>query len=201
MTDDSDTRELSQEDMERLAEQQAMQQSVRSTNQDTGNDSGQWIDVEQVKAQIRQSLRGSYWKLIETPDGDIVRRRVDTGDEGRKLCNEKCVQEINRTIEGNVNDNIQGSFFSGKDVYFTGAKAMYAVNEKLYVNQEEFDIDGRADAAQISSIVASNLKGAIKKAKGGRLLKHEEQTREIREVRKAEEDDESRPSLRDSLPM
>lgn len=184
--------EITDDQMQDLMERQQLKESIQQQDPNpdhAGKD--QLIDVDEVKRQIRKALIGGEDKWVETDDGKVMKVHVTPENQDDRLCNEKCIQDIFRAIEGNVNTNVSGSYLEGKDVFYMGAMASHAVSKKLYINQEEYEIDGPGDASLIMSIVNSNLKAAIRKAYKGRLLKHSEQTRSIRELRRSEDGENS----------
>lgn len=189
----SKNKHISQEDVEKLAERQMVQESISGTSRKKKENKNELINVESVKKQLRKALLGVETKLVKTNDGRLVKKNIKQREEVRsKLCNEKCVNEIFSTIEAQVNKNISGSYLSKRDVFVMGWESSQAITDKLYVYQEKFDIDGPSDASQIMSIVNPNLKASIKKALNARLMKHGEQTKEIREMRKSSEGEESK---------
>lgn len=190
---------VTEEQLARYAEKHAAKQAAagQSSGRDDPQDD-QLIDVEQVKKNIEKALRGTTTKWIEPEDGVLRRIEVDP-DEDQQLCNDQAILDIKRTIEAHVNVNVSGSYFSPQDIHYTGVKAAREIRTKLYINQEQYDIDGPADASHIMDIVEANLKGALKKALHGRLLKHSEQTREIREVRRSGENEEDKRRSKNPL--
>lgn len=192
-----------QEQVQQLQEKQALKEALQEVD-DGGSDTD--IDLAQVKEQIKRSLLSLRTKQIQTDDGRVVELELLPGqqvvqdedggvsitepDQSAMLCNQDCVVMIFHTIDGHVNPNITNSYLEERDIFHMGYKASAAVATKLYVNQEDYGVDGPADANQIMSIVDSNLKASIKVAYKGRKLKHDEQTRTIREVRTGPSDAE-----------
>lgn len=172
---------------------QQMKAQAQMQPADTDNDNNlddQILDLEAVKERIRLALISKEKKVVWDPDKQKhVVYEVDNG-EGRQLCNQKAVADYMSTIEGTVNTNIAGSYLDKNDIQSMGRNCMYAIIDQTVANREEYGIDSIAQAEQIISIISANLKGAIKKAAGGRILKHGEETTEHRVVETREDDDD-----------
>lgn len=167
---------------------QAQMEPAQTQDQDSIDD--QILDLEAVKERIRLALISKEKKVAWDPNQEQhVVYEVDNGD-GRQLCNQKAVADFMSTIEGTVNTNIAGSYLDKNDIQSMGRNCMYAIIDQIVANHEEYGIDSIAQAEQIVSIISANLKGAIKKAAGGRILKHGEETTERRVVETREDDDE-----------
>jgi len=165
---------------------QAQMQPADTQDQDSIDD--QILDLEAVKERIRLALISKEKKVAwDRKKEQHVVYEVDNGN-GRQLCNEKAVADFMSTIEGTVNTNIAGSYLDKNDIQSMGRNCMYAIIDQIVANREEYGIDSIAQAEQIVSIISANLKGAIKKAAGGRILKHGEETTERRVVETREEE-------------
>jgi len=148
------------------------------------------LDLQTVKNEIREALSGYRLRKVYNDDTQTYELKKVQINE-RNLCNEQAVEDFMATIDGCVNLNIAGSYLNKKDITAMGRKAMYGIIDKIRVNHDEYNINDPATANQIISIIHANLKGAIKKAAGGRILKHGEETREVRRVETSEESDDS----------
>lgn len=201
-------RDITQDDIARLAERTAAKEAAGPSRQrDKKKDKDQLINVDEVKRQIRQAFTGEQYQWVNIPEdadspyaGKTIRVPVKDMDQDQ-LCNETCIQDIFRTLEGHLNTNVSGSYLSKQDVERMGIDACLAVAGKLYIYQDKYDINGPADAHQIISIVKSNVKAGLKKAYKGRLLKHSESTREIRTIEKSDETEQDKKGGRFPLPF
>ena len=170
-------------EQKRALQQQAAAQPVQ---QDTDTMDDKILDLQQVKNEIREALSGYRLHKVYNEDKQAYElQKVQINK--RNLCNEQAVEDFMATIDGVVNLNIAGSYLNKKDITAMGRKAMYGIIDKIRVNHDEYDIEDPATANQIISIIHANLKGAIKKAAGGRILKHGEETRETRRVETVDE--------------
>lgn len=164
-------------------QQQAAAQPVQK-NDDTMDD--KLLDLQKVKNEIREALSGyRLHKIYNEEQQEYELKKVKINE--RNLCNENAVEDFMATIDGVVNLNIAGSYLNSKDITAMGRKAMYGIIDKIRVNHDKYDIEDPATANQIISIIHANLKGAIKKAAGGRILKHGEETRATRRIETVDE--------------
>lgn len=168
--------------------QKAISQPAKKQKPKASDD--QLIKFEQIKANLKKTLSGIAYKREKNNEGEYVTRKYQVQEH--PLCNEQCVEELMATVEGVVNKNTVGSYFSKRDIENVGRNCMYAIIDKIREKHEKYDIESVADATQIVSIIDANLKSAIKKAAGGRYLKHKERSEEVRRVSVDKDDDSSR---------
>lgn len=169
------------------------QELLESMAEEQKESSDDLMNLTSFKIATMKALLGlvEYQEWNEEIDGYETKfKKV-----GERLCSKQAVMEIIATIEGIVNPNVVGSYFQPNDVSSTGKEAIYAIIDKIVEKHEEYNIDGMGDANQIISIVNSNLKGAVKKAAGGKFMKYKQEKEKVNVTKEFKEGGEEKESL------
>ncbi len=172
---------MDEESIDQANKEQAIREAISGGGQlPNDNKDDKLIDPQEVKQDLRASLMGVETELKETKSGDLV--EVERNVAERQLCNERGFSRVWATVEGVLNTNVTGGYLSKKEINRLGFSACSDLALQLWRDHDKYGIESVEDYHQIMSIVAVNLKSNLSKARGGRGLRHNEQTLQKRVV-------------------
>ena len=180
-----------QQQAQNYAKSRNIKQLAASNNNEDKSGSESLQSTSQVKQNLKSSLRGM--KLEETwneEKGDWEKEWVE--DEDRKaLINHQGLEDLWSLVEPMVSETAAGSNLTGKDVAVEGFQSMKAVIGSVLVKKDEYEIEDLEDATIIVHAINDACKNNLKKAEGGRLLKHHEESTQRRIFRAEGEKEKS----------
>lgn len=171
-------------------EAQAMAQKQKNKDQTENN----LFDVESARQRIRQGLLGYKQqskpvKNQETGDIEVVTYKWDERD--RSLCNKEAAGIFMDEANSFLNQNTITTYLPAKTIENKCKGTLQPIYKQIFKNWHIFDIDGTEDAEDIISIIRNPMIDAMNKARGGRLIKQQEQIRVEKESVTRDEGSES----------
>ena len=188
MPEQQKEQEVTKKQLQNAAYQQAINETVsgqKTRNNNNRNKNNDLVDPETIKKKLKKSLRSIEYKKVRRKDGSTQTYAIP--DEKNALVNEEGFKKIWSMVDGIINNNITGGYFSAKDIHRTAKVPMKNLVKQLTIKMDKWEVDDQEDAEEIVGIVLTNVKAAMSKARHGRALQHIETSTEKRIVEKSEE--------------
>jgi len=157
-------------------EQQAVAQKQKERSQTENN----LFDVETGRRRIKEGLHGYKHKYVRYKDeetGEVKEgfKKIQTRETS--LCNEKAAQILMDEVNSFLNHNTISSFLPPQTIERKCKGTLKQIHRRMVADWHKFGIHSRADAGEIISLIRSPMVDATNKARGGRLIKNQEQIR------------------------
>lgn len=166
-------------------EQQALQKKQQE-REESGN---KLFDVEGARKRIRQGLLGykkESYKYRDPESGDIKVAQRKKSLRDKNLCNEDGAAVFLDEANSFLNHNTISTYLPGKTIERKCKGTLKPIYKQIVVNHHKFEINDTADAGDIVSLIRNPMIDAMNKARGGRLIKNQEQIRVEKESRSIE---------------
>ena len=170
---------------ERAAIQDSMQtggieqQAINQKQQEKKGNSNQLFDVESARQMIKEGLLGKKTKPVQVQNPETKEIQVKQYVEySRKdsLCNEEGAYKFLDEANSFLNKNTISTYLPASTIENKGKGTLKEVYKQIIVNWHIYDINPE-DAGDIISIIRNPMIDAMNKARGGRLIKNQEQIR------------------------
>lgn len=189
---------MSREDMENYAKSQATKELVQSGQKDQEKTGSQQLqETSETKKQLKKTLLSK----VEVTEWDedqedwvtsLEPKKDSSGEEIDPMLSEEALENFWAIIEPVVSETAAGSNLNEKDVSQQGFNTMKRIVLAVMVKADEYNIDDTNDADIIIWAFNDAIMNNLKKAEGGRLLEHHEQSEERKVFRTEGGDDSGR---------
>lgn len=171
--------------MKDYAKSQATKELVNGGNQKQEEKTGsqQLQETHETKRKLKKTLLSKEvsreWSeeeedWVET----LVPQKDSDGNRIEPMLSEEGLENFWAIIEPVVSETAAGSNLSKKDVAQQGFNTMKRIVLAVMVKSDEYEIDDTNDADLIIWAFNDAIMNNLKKAEGGRLLEHHEQSEE-----------------------
>lgn len=169
-------------------EQQAVAQKQKEKNQNHNK----LFDVESARQRIKEGLLGYKEKYIQYRDenGDVQTQKVKDETRDKQLCNEDGAGVFMDEANSFLNHNTISTYLPAKTIERKCKGTIKQVHRQNVANWHQFGVESPEDASEIVSIIRNPMIDAMNKARGGRLIKNQEQVKVEKEVSTREETDQ-----------
>jgi len=179
-------KDRSKEARERASIQEAAQtgkieqQAVAQKQQERSQTENKLFDVESARKRIKQGLLGFKkkhvtWKDPETGDIKQGVKKEDVRD--KQLCNEIGAGIFMDEANSFLNHNTISTYLPAKTIERKCKGTLKPIYKQIVFNHHKFNIESTSDAGDIVSLIRNPMIDAMNKARGGRLIKNQEQIR------------------------
>lgn len=171
-------------------EQAAMAQKQENKDKE-GN---KLFDVEGARKRIEEGLLGYKEQIVNVSDpetGDIQTKRIKKETRKQKLCNEEGASIFLDEANSFLNHNTISTYLPAETIENKCKGTLKPIYKQIVFNHHKFNIRSTEDAGDIVSLIRSPMIDATNKARGGRLIKNQEQIRVEKESVSREGGDDS----------
>lgn len=169
---------------ENYAKSQATKELVNSGNKKQEKTGSQQLqETSETKKKLKKTLLSKEVKKEwSEEEEDWIEKLVPQKDSDGKpidpMLSEEALENFWAIIEPVVSETAAGSNLKEKDVSQQGFNTIKRIVLAIMVKHEEYDIDDTNDADIIVWAFNDPIMNNLKKAEGGRLLEHHEQSEE-----------------------
>jgi hypothetical protein len=152
------------------------------------------FDVESARQRIKEGLLGykeNYVQYKDPDTGNIETRKVKDQVRDKQLCNEDGAGIFMDEANSFLNHNTISTYLPAKTIERKCKGTLKQIHRQNVANWHKFGVESPEDASEIISIIRNPMIDAMNKARGGRLIKNQEQIRVEKNVSTKEETDEN----------
>lgn len=186
------------QNMENYAKSQATKELVKGGQKKQEKTGSQQLqETSETKKQLKKTLLSK----VEVTEWDeeqedwvttLEPKKDSSGEEIDPMLSEEALENFWAIIEPVVSETAAGSNLNETDVAQQGFNTMKRIVLAIMVKAEEYNIDDTNDADIIIWAFNDAIMNNLKKAEGGRLLEHHEQSEERKVFRTEGGDDSGR---------
>ena len=172
------------QNMENYAKSQATKELVKGGQKKQEKTGSQQLqETSETKKQLKKTLLSK----VEVTEWDeeqedwvtsLEPKKDSSGEEIDPMLSEEALENFWAIIEPVVSETAAGSNLNETDVAQQGFNTMKRIVLAIMVKAEEYNIDDTNDADIIIWAFNDAIMNNLKKAEGGRLLEHHEQSEE-----------------------
>lgn len=183
-----------QRNQEALSSGRVEQQAVAKKQKERDNDQNKLFDVESARQRIKEGLLGYKEQYVQYKDpdtGNIETMKVKDETRDKQLCNENGAGVFMDEANSFLNHNTISTYLPAKTIERKCKGTIKQIHRQNVANWHKFGVESPEDASEIVSIIRNPMIDAMNKARGGRLIKNQEQIRVEKNVSTREETDEN----------
>lgn len=183
-----------QRNQEALSTGPVEQQAARQKQKEKQQGQNKLFDVESARQRIKEGLLGYKEQMVQykNPDtGNIETRKVKDETRDKQLCNEDGAGVFMDEANSFLNHNTISTYLPAKTIERKCKGTLKQIHRQNVANWHKFGVESPEDASEIISIIRNPMIDAMNKARGGRLIKNQEQIRVEKNVSTREETDEN----------
>lgn len=170
------------------------QQAVAQKQKERDQTENKLFDVEGARKRIKQGLLGYKEKYVQYKDpetGEVVTEKVKDETREKQLCNENGAGVFMDEANSFLNHNTISTYLPAKTIERKCEGTLKQIHRQNVANWHKFGVNSPEDASEIISIIRNPMIDAMNKARGGRLIKNQEQIRVEKDVSTREETDDN----------